>query len=375
MRLTKTLFYILNILAAQSLSAQSNSRYVNPFIGTDKSDVITKWGSEGGTYPGAVAPWGAVQLTPETRMHEPQGYYYSDSLIYFFSCFHHMSGFPGGSAGRFYVMPVADTTAFNIGKYASRFSHNSEIAKPGYYSVYLNNNNTRVEATASDRCGVFRFTYPAGIQPFLFVSKDRSNIAMRFNTAVAEEQIVDDGKILSFKSAPDAPTIIEMQLSNYYVSEESAGRNIGMETGTDSFDKVYQKTAVKWEEALALVSIDDPSEKNKTIFYTALYHSLLVPWVISDADGYYRGHDGKIYHSDHTQYEGFSPWDTFRTLHPLLSLLFPGRQKDMVLSLLDIYRQTGHLPTESMTGNHSVNIIVDSWRKGITADSTSHIML
>jgi putative alpha-1,2-mannosidase len=370
MRFVYILFYLLNILAAQLLSAQSNSRYVNPFIGTDKSDVITKWGSEGGTYPGAVAPWGAVQLTPETRMHEPRGYYYSDSLIYFFSCFHHMSGFPNGSAGRFYVMPVADTATFSIGKYASRFKHSNEIARPGYYSVYLQNNNTRVEAAASDRCGVFRFTYPAGIQPFLFVSKDRGNIAMRFNTTIAEEKTVDNGKILLFKYAPGAPTIIEMQLSSSSVSKESAERNIEKETGTDSFDKVYQKTAAKWEQALAVVSVDDPSEKHKTIFYTALYHSLLVPWVVSDAEGYYRGYDGKIYQSkDHKQYGGFSPWDSFRTLHPLLSLLFPGRQKDMILSLLDIYQQTGHLPTESMTGNHAVNIIVDSWRKGITADS------
>lgn len=370
MRSFKSLLLILNVLSVSLLHAQSNSQYVNLFIGTDKSDAPTKWGSEGGTYPGAVAPWGAVQLSPETRMHEPRGYYYSDSLIYFFSCLHHMSGFPNGSAGRFYIMPVTDTIPFIIGKSASPFSHNREIAKPGYYSVYFNDNNILIEATASDRCGIYRITYPEGITPRLFVSREQRNMATKFNTAILEERTVVDGKIITFESVANTPTVIEMQLSSSTVSKENAGRNIEEEIGTSSFEEVYQATAAKWEQALAVMSINDSSQKNKRIFYTALYHSLLVPWVVSDVNGDYRGYDGKIYRSaGHKQYRGFSPWDTFRTLHPLLTLLFPDRQKDMILSMLDIYQQTGHLPTESMTGNHAVNIIVDSWRKGITADS------
>jgi putative alpha-1,2-mannosidase len=94
----------------------------------------------------------------------------------------------------------------------------------------------------------------------------------------------------------------------------------------------------------------------------------LIPWVIDDADGRYRGYDDKIHQKTGTQnqYGAFSPWDTFRSLHPLLTLLYPDKQQDVILSMLDIYKQTGHLPTESMTGNHVYPIIVDSYLKGIT---------
>jgi hypothetical protein len=121
-----------------------------------------------------------------------------------------------------------------------------------------------------------------------------------------------------------------------------------------------------------VISITDTSETNKTIFYTALYHSLLMPWIISDVDGAYRGADRQVHVvKGRVEYGGFSPWDTFRSLHPLLCLLFPDKQSEMVLSMLDIYQQTGFLPIETMTGNHSVPIIVDSYLKGVPGiDST-----
>ncbi len=122
----------------------------------------------------------------------------------------------------------------------------------------------------------------------------------------------------------------------------------------------------QWRKALSVVEVDDDNQANKTIFYTALYHSLLVPWVISDVDGYYRGADQEKHRvMGRNEYGHFSPWDSYRSLHPLLTLLYPGKQSEMVSSILDIYRQGGYLPVESMTGNHVVSIIVDAYRKGI----------
>ena len=138
------------------------------------------------------------------------------------------------------------------------------------------------------------------------------------------------------------------------------------ELGKLSLDELRTKTRKEWNRALAAVDIEDSNEKSKTIFYTALYHSLLVPWIISDVDGNYFGRDRKIHHtSGKNEYGQFSPWDTFRSLHPLLCLLYPEKQKDIVLSMMDIFKQTHYLPTESMTGNHAVAIIVDSYLKGI----------
>ncbi|NQU80483.1 MAG: glycoside hydrolase family 92 protein, partial [Bacteroidetes bacterium] len=115
------------------------------------------------------------------------------------------------------------------------------------------------------------------------------------------------------------------------------------------------------------MEIEDTCTENMKIFYSALYHSLLIPWVISDFEGYYKGIDGIIHKAKgENQYGVFSPWDSFRSLHPLLCLLTPDRQNDMILSMLDIYEQSGQLPKGPMTGNHIIPIIVDSYLKGIT---------
>jgi putative alpha-1,2-mannosidase len=339
---------IILLLTANALFAQTS--YVDPFIGTGKSKVLTRWGSEGGTYPGAVAPNGFVQLTPETRN---SGYDFSDNTISFFSCTGHFSGFPTGSAGKFLVMP------FPLQRH---FSHQDEKATPGYYSVLFRDNNTLVEATATERAGMFRFTFPAGVTPQLFV-----NDSGHFNAVVrySEPYVSKAGQLVTFAAATSGVKVILVSVSASTVSQESAERNISVELNK-GFDEVRVQTLAKWEKALSVISVSDPDSVKKTIFYTALYHSLLMPWIISDVDGQYRGADHQVHSvSGRVEYGGFSPWDTFRSLHPLLSLLFPDKQSEMVLSMLDIFQQTGHLPIESMTGNHAVPIIVDSYLKGV----------
>lgn len=357
---------ILGLFLSSRLSAQKKAPvdYVDPFIGTGKSSVLTKWGSEGGTYPGAVAPWGYMQLTPETKNGSVKGYDYSDSSIYFFTCVHHNSGFPVGSAGAMKIMPVNGQIDYVLKEYHRPFSHGDEKAGPGYYSVLFRDNNTLVEVTATERVGMFRFTFPAGVVPLIFIG-DHKGAAVHFSETSKEKQKVDGGYMARFQSADTGPKVVTLSVSVSSAGVESAERNIAVE-GAGGFDKIRQDTRQKWEKALSVVDISDRNETNKTIFYTALYHSLLMPWIISDVDGKYRGRDGKLHAvNGRAAYGGFSPWDTFRSLHPLLCLLFPDKQRDMVLSMLDIYKQTGYLPIESMTGNHSVPIIVDTYLKGI----------
>ncbi|WP_177183722.1 GH92 family glycosyl hydrolase [Mucilaginibacter sp. OK283] len=374
------LTFILTIFLTNTASAQHTNHlpYVNPFIGTAQSNVLTKWGSEGGTYPGAVAPSGFIQLSPETRF--GKGYNYGDSAICYFSCFGHMSGFPEGSAGRFYVMPV-NTDLFEPGKYSRKFSHTNETASPGYYKVSFDDDHSTTEATATTRTGMFRFTFAAGSSPQLFIGEAgeirvisskilhaaNGNMVINFTEAFTSKKQVKGGWVFSFAAAVNGTKTIGLKLSASAVGYASAQKNIDTEIGTSSFDQLRKLTADEWQKKLAVVEVTDSNYANKTVFYTALYHSLLIPWVIDDVDGRYRGYDDKIYQKTGThQYGAFSPWDTFRSLHPLLTLLYRDKQQDVILSMLDIYKQTGHLPTESMTGNHAIPIIVDSYLKGIT---------
>ncbi|MCR8556598.1 GH92 family glycosyl hydrolase [Mucilaginibacter sp. BJC16-A38] len=372
---------VLALFSYGSVSAQhaNHLQYVNPFIGTAKSSVITKWGSEGGTYPGAVAPSGFIQLSPETRF--AKGYDYEDSAICYFSCYRHMSGFPEGSSGHFYVMPVKTNIGFDAHTYSRKFSHTHETANPGYYKVIFDDDHTIAEATTTARTGLFRFTFAAGSKPDIFIGDAKEiktvspkvlqasngNTVINFTEAYIDKRQVNDGWIFTFASATKGEKVIELKLSASPVGYASAQNNIDKEIGALSFEQIRKHTSDDWLKKLAVIDVTDGNERNKTVFYTALYHSLLIPWVVDDADGQYIGADAKVHQkSGGNEYGAFSPWDTFRSLHPLLTLLYPDKQKDVILSMLDIYTQTGHLPIESMTGNHTIPIIVDSYLKGIT---------
>lgn len=371
---------LLLILSNSAIAQKSNHlRYVNPFIGTGKSNVFTKWGSEGGTYPGAVAPSGFIQLSPETR--NGKGYNYADTTICYFSCFGHMSGFPEGSAGSFQIMPLASIAGSGSGKYKRSFSHSNETARPGYYKVVFNDDSTVVEATATALAGMLKFSFAQGVIPIIFIGDagnvnaisrktvyaENRNTVINFDKPYFKKTQVEGGWIFDFLPSLSGGQTIYFKISTSTIDYAGAQNNIDKEIGTASFDEIHSRAEREWIQKLAVVDVNDGNEQNKNVFYTALYHSLLIPWVIDDADGRYRGADGKLHQKTGTnQYGAFSPWDTFRSLHPLLTLLYPQKQTDVVLSMLDIYKQTGHLPTESMTGNHAIPIIVDTYLKGTT---------
>lgn len=370
---------ILCGIASWTSAQQTNHlKYVDPFIGTTVSNVATKWGNIGGTYPGAVAPSGIIQLSPETRVTGARGYNYADSSIYYFSCFKHASGYPEGSSGRFFIMPIGERVEFGAGKYSARFSHSNEKASAGYYKVHFEQENITAEATATTRTGMFRFTFAPGSRPHIFIGDcgditspsakiihaSNNHAVLNFSESYVDKKQVDGGWLFTFLALPKD---IVVKISTSSVGYAGAQNNIDQEIGRLDFDQVHLQTSQAWQKLLAVVDVNDSNEQNKTVFYTALYHSLLLPWILNDADGRYKGADGLIHQrTGDAQYDFFSPWDTFRSLHPLLTLLYPQKQKDVILSMLDVYKQSGYLPTESMTGNHGIPIIVDSYLKGIT---------
>ena len=342
--------------------------WVDPTIGTAKSDVVTKWGNEGGCYPGAVAPWGFVQMTPETK--PGGGYDHDDGQIGWFSCYGHMSGYPEGSAGRGKIMPVRDRAGFAPREYL----HEDEIARPGYYRVLFRDNQTVVETTASERVGWMRCFFPHGVVPRLYVEGLGEVAALHFSRAVVREEKSGNGRILTFAAVADGPTIVEAAIAISMVSVVNAEANWRAVGEKHLFDEVVRQTTEKWRKVLSVADVEDEKAGDKIIFYTALYHSLLLPWVISDADGRYRGRDGLIHVAKgRAEYGGFSPWDSFRSQQPLLTLLFPGRERDILASMMDVYRETGMLPSDPMTGKHSVAILVDAWLKGVRGAGASEL--
>ncbi|RKD88279.1 GH92 family glycosyl hydrolase [Mangrovibacterium diazotrophicum] len=374
--------FLLGLFSNERSFAQTsgNAAWVNPFIGTADSDTKTNWGTAGGTYPGAVYPWGRVQLTPETGIGANRGYHYTDSVIYQFSCVNHYSGYPEGSGGNVFFMPSnSSLPGDSMGLVGRPFSHKNEQATPGFYRVVLDDDGTELEMTTNARSGMVRFRFPEGVAPKIYiggagkinvegteVKAEAWNSLFRFLQKIASSESVSDGVLVSFKASKKSETIIEMKYCCSSVSWEGANKNMESELPGWDFEQFRLNAEKAWNESLSVVQVDDERKTEKTIFYTALYHSLLMPWIISDIDGFYRGADGKVYQTKGSnQYGAFSPWDTYRSLHPLLCLLCPQVQQDIVRSMLDVYQQAGHLPSDPMTGNHAIAVLADSYAKGI----------
>lgn len=155
---------------------------------------------------------------------------------------------------------------------------------------------------------------------------------------------------------------------------EGAAKNLQAEAPDNNFDTYLEKAKAMWNKELTKIQIDTPDKDEKTVFYTALYHSMLAPTIYSDVDGSYYGPDKQVHHADGwTNYSTFSLWDTYRAAHPLFTYTQPERTNDMIKSFLAFYEQNGRLPvwnfygseTDMMIGYHAVPVIVDAYLKGI----------
>ena len=436
----------VSALTALSLHAQP-SRFVDPFVGTV---------GMGHTFPGACVPFGAIQLSPDTDtiphniagQYQPRvydhcaGYRYDDPTIVGFS-HRHLSGTGHSDLGDILLMPVSGEPFLHPGiaaapekGYRSRYSHDAETARPGYYAVDLTDYGVRAELTATQRVGVHRYTWRRGdlqelvldlghgiynydgkvLWSTLRVENDtlltgfrltdgwaRTNytyFAISFSKPIARYGSQDRkpgtyngfwrrfnvregfpdmaGRDLAawFSFEGDEPLVVKVALSA--VDASGALRNLQAE-GNRGFDALATAAEAAWNERLGAFEAEG-TDAEKTLFYTALYHTLINPSVYMDVDGQYRGVDGNIHRAEgFTNYTIFSLWDTYRAEHPFLNLFFPAENADMIRSMLAHQQQSalGMLPVWSLMGNegwcmsgyHAVPVLADALVKGTFRDA------
>jgi putative alpha-1,2-mannosidase len=422
-------------------SAQKKNDYaklVNPFIGTD---------GHGHTYPGAVAPFGMVQLSPDTRLEGwdgCSGYYYTDTLVYGFS-HTHLSGTGIADYCDILFMPTTGDPQFKNTDYRSGFKKKNESASPGYYKTKLDKYNIDVELTATKRVGIHRYAYPSTsaaniiidlqhrdqvLDSWIEVVNDHEIRGFRRSSSWATDQYIyfyakfskpfksygiasDDqvqqgkskleGKNIKMYLRFDNPGEVISKVGISSVSTEGALKNLDTEVPDFDFKKIVKDARADWNTELNKIQVEggappalqdaayqngnpnanrvpkkkqpavDYAKQKQTIFYTALYHSMLAPNIYNDVDGQYRGMDQKIHKAEgFNYYTVFSLWDTYRAEDPLFGIINRKRTIDFIKSFLAMYEQGGLLPiwplasseTYCMVGNHSIPVIVDAYAKG-----------
>ncbi len=386
------------------------STFVNPFIGT---------GGHGHTYPGATAPFGMVQLSPDTRLtgwDGCSGYHYSDDVVYGFS-HTHLSGTGISDYGDILVLPIqGEIKKYEKNKPGSVFKHENEVANAGYYRTRLDDYGVNVELTATERCGFHRYVFDKRGKAKIFVDlKHRDHVndsglrivsdseieGYRFSSAWTDNEKVFfvirfsqpfesdeiNGKkgirqniehadsikaFFDFALKNDRQLLVKVGIS--FVDIQGARKNLNQEIKGWNFDEILDQTREKWEKQLNKIQIKDKDSEKKTIFYSALYHTMIVPNIFSDVDGRYRGLDDEIHRDkNHNTYTVFSLWDTYRATHPLYTLIEQKRTSDFINTFLSQWEQSGILPVWELAGNetncmigiHSISVIADAILKNI----------
>ena len=395
---------------------------------TDSVNVFIGTGGHGHTFPGATLPHGMVQLSPDTRLFgwdACSGYYYDDTSIMGFT-HTHLSGTGIGDYGDILFMPVVGEKPLIAGTaenpdegYRSRFSHEQESARPGYYQVLLQDDSINVELTATLRAGLHRYTYPKASDARLIVDmeptihghqhpvtqirvvNDSTIAGMKYTVGWAKRHYVyfyavfsspfdyklysgteyqsdstsvtvNTAKaVMSFRNLPaDGRVLAKVGISS--VDEEGARLNVEAEIPNWDFEGVMKQANTTWNEALGKIDIETSDNDSRTVFYTSLYHAFIQPSLASDVDGRYRtmGHEIKQ-DASYTNYTVFSLWDTFRAAHPLYTIVTPEQNQAFIRSLLRKYDEGGILPkwelasneTGTMIGYHAVSVIADAMMK------------
>lgn len=392
-------------------------QYVDPYIGS---------GYHGHVFVGTSVPYGMVQLGPN-NIHKGwdwcSGYHYSDSILIGFS-HTHLSGTGCTDLGDILIMPLNEIRTPRGNQddirdgYASRYSHDNEIARPEYYSLLLDRYNIKAELTATDRVGFHRYTYPEGKPASILIDLREGNGSNAYDSYIRKiddytiegyryvrgwspsrkvyfvlksdkkiEQFTayDDNtpklwnqlKVASVKSVLTFGNVkeVKVKVAISSVSCANAAMNLQAELSHWDFDKTVKMSADRWNKQLARMSVETDNEPAKRIFYTAHYHTMIAPTLYCDVNGEYRGMNDMIYTDPKkANYTTLSLWDTYRALHPLMTIIQPEMVDDIVNSMLSIYRQQDKLPiwplmsgeTNCMPGYSSVPVIADAYLKGFT---------
>jgi len=430
MKSEKKLISIFILLAMYTgLTGQDNySKEVDVFIGT---------GGDNHCFPGAVYPFGMVQVSPDTRVkgrHTSAGYHYDDSTIIGFS-HNHLSGTGPGTLADGLFMPTTGKVIVEPGTvaqpamgYRSRFSRKNEKAYPGYYSVYLDDYNVKVELTAAKRAAMHRYTFPASDQANVLIDLGHHIHSMGEQVLLAELEVLNDTTIRGYRvttggwavncffyfhaifSKPfvsygtangdeitgnkfvhgsDIQAFVKYKTENEdellvkvgisAVDYEGAKKNLEESIPSWDFEGVKKEAGAAWNDYLGKIEVKGGTKNQRTIFYTSMYHTGIAPHVFSDVDGRYRTIDRKVSKVDKLEhYTTFSIWDTYRASHPLYNIIQPGKSEEMVFSLLQMYDNSYRniLPiwplwgveTHCMTGYHAASIIAEAYIKGIVKE-------
>jgi predicted alpha-1,2-mannosidase len=412
---------------AQAPAVTGPAASVDPLIGTGRGP-----GDSINLFPGATTPFGMVQLSPDTE-DRGYGYHYWDTAIRGFSMTH-MSGPGCPNEGDVFFTATTGPVLTRLDDISSPYSHSEESASPGYYQVNLLQWHTNVELSATDRTGIAQFTFPAGQPANLLVP-----IAHTLNdTEAAQIQITGDrqisgyvenhafcGKKQTYKvyfvmtfsrpfsssgtwsgdryngPATLAPSSRSAQQTTHngwtgayatwaaepqsqtitasigisYVDLQGAENNLKQESAGKSFSQIRSEALAAWNKELGVIDVSGGSRQRRTVFYTALYHSLLMPTIFSDADGRYLGFDSQIHHIDsgHLVYANYSGWDIYRSELPLLAMIEPGRMADISQSVVLMYQQGGwidrwpeaNIYTNVMAGSPLTVGLANAWLDGI----------
>jgi putative alpha-1,2-mannosidase len=337
-----------------------------------------------------------VQLSPDTRLtgwDGCSGYHFSDDILYGFS-HTHLSGTGISDYGDILFLPQAGE---GEGELTARFDKATERAEPGYYSVRLVDDAIDVELTVTERTGLQRYIFPEGkpawvvvdlahrdelLDSSLKIVSDREIEGFRRSTGWAKDQMVYF--VASF-SRPfqvvngrfyfgDKGGELLIRVGISAVDADGARRNLEVGQGERPFAEIRREARDRWNDALGRIAVEGGTAAEREIFYTALYHAMIAPNLYSDVDGRYRGMDGKVHRAEgRRHYTVFSLWDTFRSAHPLYTLIETERTREFIETFLAMYAEGGRLPvwelaaneTDTMIGYHAIPVIADAWVKGI----------
>lgn len=405
-------------IAENNQPKASLEKLVNPFIGT---------GGHGHTYPGATVPFGMVQVSPDNGISSwdwCSGYHYQDSIIAGFSHLH-LSGTGIGDLADVLFMPINKAVDLTINSpsrdslpYKSVYSHANEKSSPGYYQVFLEDPKVNVELTSSLRTAYHKYTFAdndeqsividlgfainwdKAVETSMTVEDDYTVNGYRFSTGWAKNQkvffvakfskpitkytLVANQAIINAQTVEGEKTKSQLFFSTDSTNEllvkvavssvSVANAKENLDSRDFNFEEIKTEAENTWNAALSKIDIETPVDSLKTIFYTALYHAQLAPVTFSDKNGQFRKeNDSIVTATNYTAYSTLSLWDTFRAENPLLSLIAPDITSDIVNSMLAYYSTKKILPvwtlyaneTNTMTGYHSIPVIVDAYQKGI----------
>ncbi|MEI6679101.1 MAG: GH92 family glycosyl hydrolase [Mariniphaga sp.] len=413
------LFTAVVLFACKEAPQERLTDYVNPFIGTDE---------DGHTFPGALVPFGSVQLSPdngENGYNWCSGYHYTSKKISGFSHTHY-SGTGAENLCDISVFPLVDK-APSPKAASSEFSHKDEIAKPGYYAVLLKTSGIKAELTATIHCGFHRYTFPQSRNPSIkldlgvgngnearvghngdlplecslkkindstvvgfrrsigFVGERCVYFAARTSKPIVDIAIFADSTLVNSKISASAVRVnsflsfpalksgdqVLLKVAISFAGIDGAVEGLQEIKGWN-FDSVKQDAQKAWENELSKIKVTSADTAFKETFYTAAYHCYFAPFRYDDAQGNYTGADKKLYNGKNT-YTLSSLWDTYRAAAPLFTLTQTTRLPAIINSYLEFYRQHGLLPSwelyfneaNVMPGYHAVSIIADAMLKGI----------